>query len=57
MEQVIAKFGQQHVDWIARTEHPAAACECRAQGAWMANDSEDFAAYSALAEFHRQQAT
>ena len=49
LARIVAFLGADHVEWIKRQPSPAITCQTRANGAWMANDGDTFAAYRALA--------
>ncbi len=40
----------EHVAWIKRQPYPAITASSRAHGAWVANEREEHAAYSSLAD-------
>lgn len=48
MDRVVAQLGADHVEWVRRQRHPLAVCQSRAQGAWDANQGDNYAAYTSL---------
>lgn len=42
----------EHVRWLEHQPAPHLTAQCRAAGAWQANDREHFAAYTRFAELH-----
>lgn len=55
MDEIVSKFGAEHVAYIRTRPNPAIFCDCRAAGAWDANEPEDYSAYRSLAAILRAQ--
>lgn len=55
LAEIEAQFGAQHMAHIRSRPNPAVFCDCRASGAWDANDSESYSQYKSLAAILRAE--
>lgn len=53
LKEIEAQFGTDFLAHVRARPNPVAFCECRAAGAWDANDAESYGQFKSLAQILR----